>query len=155
MRLLDSISLGFHERMHGRYEGVTLDVPVSGAFAFDVDVACKDLSHPLKMVRADMSGTVSMHGIGEDMPMSGTVLISPFWRRSLTYDFDFQGPDGKDYHFRGEKQIRWRHALDTWTRLPGKVYEQTSRLAIADVVAYFDLHRDLLRMLTSVHRLPT
>ncbi len=152
MSILENKGFGFSEHMAGSYrrkDSSSSSLP-GGKFHFDLEVDCRDLSRPVD-ITGDMRGKVTMEGVADDAPAEGTIEISPLWKRRIRYAFSFTGNDGRRYRFDGKKSIRVRGLLGSWTTLPGQVFDDTGR-AIADVVARFDLRRDLGRLVKSVRR---
>jgi hypothetical protein len=132
------MGFGFAETMSGTWtrDGVTRP------FAFTAKVR----SGPLGAFRhndqrAEMEGTVDAGGLATAQPLRGTILLQPFLGRVIRYEFDFTGDDGQRYTFAGQKDIRWRSPLKTWTELPGEVRDARGAL-VGTAMTRFDLKRD-------------
>jgi hypothetical protein len=138
---------GFHfvERMAGTYQGLRPDLP-GGAVHFELDVKCPQASLLDSVGRA--VGKVTIEGLAADAPAEGTLELSPLWKRRIRYRFGFVGTDGRRYRFEGQKRIRARQLVRSWTTLPSRVYDEGG-VPIAEAVLRFDLTRELLPFLRS------
>lgn len=141
------LTFGFTEHMAGTYHPLRQNLP-GGEFHFTFEVDCPDTSRPLQSIVGKAVGHVTMEGLAERAPAQGTLELAPFSKRSIRYEFHFTGKDGKTYRFDGSKSIRWRHAVRSWTTLPGRVYDESDS-AVADVIARFPLRTDFLKLLAS------
>jgi hypothetical protein len=139
----------FNERMAGSYRSTSggPDRP----FHFEVDVICPDTS--LRMIEGTARGRLTMEGVATDVHAEGWLKISPFWKRTVAYQLSFTGSDGKAHRFEGHKTIRWLRTLKSWTTLPGKVIDANGAVE-AEVLARFDLRRELVPLLKSLRRAP-
>jgi hypothetical protein len=140
--------LQFRERMSGTF------TPTGGAparFAFTVEARADSALDYLRRGRAALTGTLEAAGLADGVPITGAIEMQPLTRRRVGYDFTFTGDDGKPYRFVGEKQIRWRDPVRTFTRLPG-VIQDAAGGEVATCALGFDLGADLLPFLTSFRR---
>jgi hypothetical protein len=69
----------------------------------------------------------------------------------VEYLLRFTGQDGRARRFEGHKSIRWLFGvLRSWTTLPGRVVDEKSGAVEAEVLARFDLLRQLLPLILSL-----
>ncbi len=137
--------LRFTERMSGTF---TPRSGAAGRFTFDAEAHAESALDYLRHGHAELSGTLHAEGLADGVPLSGTVVMQPLTRRRVRYDFNFTGNDGNPYRFSGEKQIRWRDPLRSFTRLPGAVYDSAGR-EVATCMVRFDLKADFLPFVAS------
>ena len=137
--------LEFTERMSGTF------TPSGGTprpFAFFAQARADSALDYLRRGRAALTGTLEAEGFADGVPLSGTLWMQPLGRRRVRYDFAFTGNDGNPYRFTGEKRIRWRDPVASFTRLPGAVTDSAGReVATCDV--RFDLEADFVPFVTS------
>jgi hypothetical protein len=143
--MLDLPGFHFTERMAGTFEGLRPGLP-GGAVHFEFEVKCPQASLLDSVGRA--VGKVTVEGLAADAPAEGTLELSPFWKRRIRYRFAFVGADGKRYRFEGQKRIRARRLVHSWTTLPSRIYDEGG-MPIADAVLRFDLVHDLLPFMRS------
>lgn len=141
------LSFGFTEHMSGTYHPLRKDLP-GGRFYFTFEVDCPDASRPFRTIIGRALGTVTMQGLADAASAAGTLELAPFSKRSIRYEFHFSSNDGQRYRFDGSKQIRWLHAIDSWTTLPGRVYDEAGTV-VAEVIARFPLRTDFFKLLAS------
>jgi hypothetical protein len=141
----------FNERMAGSYRSASggPDRP----FHFEVDVICPETL--VRVIEGTARGRLTMEGVASDVHADGWLKISPFFKRTVAYQLTFTGADGKARRFEGHKTIRWLRTLRSWTTLPGKVVDANTGAVEAEVLARFDLRRELLPLIKSLRRAPT
>ena len=100
---------------------------------------------------AELSGTLDMEGFADDVPLAGTIEISPLRKRLIRYEFSFVANDGRPYRFAGQKDIRFTDLIGSWTNLPATLFDQAGK-EIGQARVRFDLRSDLLPMLVSFRR---
>jgi hypothetical protein len=139
---------GFTERMVGEYTGRAPGFP-GGAFRFEVEFECEDLGASLREAVGRAEGRLTMAGVAEAVTAEGTMTLSPFWKRRIGYELRFTAPDGRRLRFAGAKKINWLRPFSSWTTLPGTVTDEESGEVVADVVARFDVRKELGAFLKS------
>jgi len=139
---------GFTERMAGQYTGRAPGFP-GGAFRFEVEFECRDLGASVREVVGSAEGRLTMDGVAEAVAATGTMTLSPFWKRRIGYELRFVAPGGRRFCFAGTKKINWLRPLSSWTTLPGTVTDEDSGEVVADVVARFDMRKELGAFLRS------
>jgi hypothetical protein len=103
--------------------------------------------------KVEVRGTIHAPPIAEGVDVEGVLTIRPFKQRILRYELAFTGSDGKRYELVGQKDIRWRSPLRTWTYLPAEILdEEHRRVGTAEV--HFDLQKDWWTFLRSFRALP-
>ncbi len=109
-------------------------------------------SGPLGRFRADkvanITGTLDAEGLATRRELTGTMVVAPFLRRVIRYQFAFTGDDGKPYRFAGQKDIRWLDPVRTWTELPGELTDGAG-VTVGRADLRFDLRRDSVAFLRS------
>ncbi len=146
------LGFSFDEVMEGTLTrpGERFDRP----FRFEFHVASPTLTGFLTGVKAQATGTVRIDGLAKDAPARGTLELSPFRKKTMRYDFDLVGKDGKTYRFEGQKMIRWLDAVRSWTTLPGVIYDDGRKIWGTAILRFEKRHlRPLLRSIR-LHRKP-
>ena len=118
-------------------------------FTFTVTATAEHLRELTRAPLTHLRGTLYAEDLADGVPIEGTLEIALFTRRQLVYEFDFEGRDGKRYHFRGQKDVEPLRFFDTITHLPGRITDPSSR-EIATALVTFDLKNDLLPMVLSL-----
>ena len=140
----------FQESMSGTYT-LTGAADAPRRISFTSRVTAPDALRHLRDGMADLSGTLDMEGFADDVPLAGTIEISPLRKRLIRYEFSFVGNDGRPYRFAGQKDIRLLDLVGSFTNLPASLYDQAGK-EIGQVRVKFDLSSDLLPMLVSFRR---
>jgi len=91
--------------------------------------------------------------IAEGVDVEGVITIRPVGQRIIRYELAFVGNDGKRYEMIGQKDIRWRSPLKTFTHLPAEILDEDHR-RVATCETSFDLRKDGFRFLRSFRPLP-
>jgi hypothetical protein len=120
-------SMRFSETMAGTWKktGTSTELPMS----FTIAVETAGRPRALGTVAADLEGTITAEGLANDAPVRGSMEISPVEHRRIRYVLDFEGDDGKPYHFDGWKSIDWLRVRSSWTTLPGTVTDADGEVA--------------------------
>jgi hypothetical protein len=136
----------FREKMEGSVQrtGERFD----RSFRFDFDVHAPSLLGFATTAVGQLTGVVRIDGLARRVPAQGRIEISPWYRRSVRYVFDFTGDDGKRYRFEGAKRVTLRRHLVGWTTLPGHVYDAEGHVW-GDALLRFSLRRELRNLLRS------
>ncbi len=82
-------------------------------------------------------GTLHAPPIAEAVDVEGVLTIRPVGQRIIRYELAFVGSDGKHYEMVGQKDIRWRSPLKTFTHLPAEILDEEHR-RIATCETTFD-----------------
>jgi nucleoside-diphosphate-sugar epimerase len=146
------LGFSFEEVMEGTLTrpGERFDRP----FRFEFRVCSPTLTGFFTGVKAEATGSVRIDGLAKDAPARGTLELSPFRKKTMRYDFDLVGKDGKSYRFEGQKMIRWLDAVRSWTTLPGIVYDEERKIWGTAILRFEKRHlRPLLRSIR-FHRKP-
>lgn len=124
---------------------------VAHPFSFDVTAqAGSTLSH-LQDGKATLRGVIHAPPLTEAADAEGTITIRPLGRRIIRYELWFTADDGKPYELVGQKDIRWRSPLHSFTYLPAEIFDRAHR-RIGSCETRFDLKRDGLSFLRSFRR---
>lgn len=124
----------FEENMYGHYREVKT-TGGSGAFDFSCRVEA-DLFQFLQDRNTRLTGTVSMEGIAQEVPLEGTLRIDPLFGRELVYDFTFSKGRAR-YRFLGRKSVRLLDPVSSMTTLSGKI--ERDGVTLGDVDSRFNL----------------
>jgi hypothetical protein len=120
-------SMRFSETMSGTWKksGSSAELPMS----FTIAVQTAGRPRALGTVAADLVGTLTAEGLATDVPVRGSMEISPVEHRRIRYVLDFDGDEGGRYHFDGWKSIDWLRVRSSWTTLPGTVTDASGEVA--------------------------
>ncbi|MBR9683069.1 hypothetical protein GOV03_00840 [Candidatus Woesearchaeota archaeon] len=136
--------IGFHETMSGVYTS-RLDKDQEKKFAFTVDATAplRKFVNPLSnsFMVTHLDGVVTMKDVCEGLPIQEGVLRLDFLRtHSLDYQFCFF-VDGREYAYRGSKDLDLLQPVHTMTTLNGhiEVYEGKKTVDFCRSVCKFDL----------------
>ncbi len=95
--------------------------------------------HHKDFLKADLEGDVTVEGLCERTPCSGTLEIDYFGTHTIRYTFDFE-VSGKNYHYEGEKvNIKPWNLLFSHTTCFGTLAEKATGILISTSVLYFRL----------------
>ncbi len=89
----------------------------------------------------DLQGTVSIGGFCENARCFGRLELKYFSEQKITYFFEFEGDDGQDYEFRGEKReiypwnLPWSH-----TCCFGELRKVGEDKVLATSITHFELN---------------
>jgi hypothetical protein len=117
-------------------------------FNFEMRVHADSTREHLRNGRARLIGVVHAPPLAEAADAEGTLLIRPVGQRVIRYEIQFVGDDGKRYEVVGQKDIRLRHLVQTWTTLPLEVLDEEHR-RIATCLTRFDYRNDWWSFLRS------
>lgn len=137
----------FTETMSGTYQ-LTGKPGESRKFAFTVTARADDALRHVKDGLARLTGTLEMEGFADEVPLEGTIEIAPLTKRIIRYEFAFVGNDGEAYRFAGQKDISLRDLKNSFTTLPGAVYDGRGE-EVARAQSKFDVKNDLMSWLAS------
>lgn len=115
---------------------------------FDIVVEAASLRQHLRDGRAEVRGVLHAPPIAQGVDVEGVLTIRPLVQRIIRYELAFLGDDGQAYELVGQKDIRWRAARHTFTRLPAEILDDRRR-PVATCEARFDLRNDGLSFLRS------
>lgn len=107
---------------------------------FDVTAHASSTRDHLATGRAALRGTIHVPGLADGADTEGSIVIRPIGQRIIRYELQFIGDDGKAYELVGQKDIRWRAPVETFTTLPAELLDEEHR-RIATCVLRFDLRR--------------
>lgn len=137
----------FDENMYGTFHPVAKPGDPR-PFMFHVSATAPSLRRViLGDGRMDTSGYVQADGFATRAPLSGQLVIRPLLGRFIRYEFEFTANDGARYRYAGEKTIRHLKPKQSWTTLPGSIYD-AGGAKIYDSESRFDL-TELLPFLRS------
>jgi hypothetical protein len=136
----------FSEVMRGDYRRV-VGSPADHAMKLTARLSAPGVRLPFTEQVWQLDGRLTMEGLVEDVPIRGTLDISPRNRRELVYDAGF-AVDGVPHRLRGVKRLRLRRPIESLTRMAVRVCDGQGR-EVAVGRLEFDLERDLLAFVRS------
>jgi hypothetical protein len=143
-----SLGVSFRETMRGNYY-LLGDPTHERAMDFTVAVRADGLASFAQSPIARIEGRATLEGFADDVPLEGTLAFRLHDQRRLVYDFTFKSNDGRPHRFRGQKDITPFALVESFTTLPGTIYEGTTR-EVGRATLRFDLRSDLRKLLRSV-----
>ncbi|MGN6108248.1 MAG: hypothetical protein ACTHU0_24285 [Kofleriaceae bacterium] len=117
-------------------------------FRFEVTVDAASTRKHLGDGKAALRGQVYAPPIAQGVDAEGVITIRPLGQRIIRYELSFVGDDGKPYELVGQKDIRWRSPVKTFTYLPAEILDEDHR-RVATCETSFDLRNDGLPFLRS------
>jgi hypothetical protein len=142
-----SLGFAFRETMRGNYY-LLADPTNERAMSFTVVVRAEGLSSFAQSPVARIEGTVTLEGFADELPLEGTLAFRLHDQRRLVYDFTFKSNDGQPHRFRGQKDISPFALVESFTTLPGTIYQGTTQ-EVGRATLRFDLRSDLRKLLRS------
>ncbi len=137
----------FSETMAGTIE-MDAEPGVRRPFKFEVTAHAASTRKHLGDGKAALRGVVHAPPIASGVDAEGTITIRPVGQRIIRYELSFVGDDGKPYELVGQKDIRWRDPLRTFTELPAEILDEDHR-RVATCQTSFDVKNDLWSFLRS------
>jgi hypothetical protein len=129
----------FAETMAGTVEW-TAHPGVLHPFSFEVTAEAASTRSHLRDGKATLRGVVHAPPLAQAADAEGTITIRPVGQRIIRYELRFTGDDGKTYALIGQKDIRWRALVQTFTYLPAEILDDQHR-RIGTCRTTFDLKR--------------
>jgi hypothetical protein len=142
-----SLGFAFRETMRGNYY-LLKDPTDERAMSFTVGVRADGLASFAQNPVARIEGTVTLQGFADDVPLQGTLAFRLHDQRRLIYDFTFKNDQGTLHRFRGQKDITALALLESFTTLPGTLYEGITN-EVGRATLRFDLRSDFRKLLRS------
>ena len=140
------VGFEFQEVMSGTYQLVG-QPNQHGDIRLDCKAAASSLVQHARDGLVELTGTLDMENVAEDVPVSGWIEIKPVSKKTLRYEFSFTGNDGQPYRFTGQKDVKFLDLLRTMTTLVGPVTRGGAEFATATL--RFDVRADLWPFLMS------
>lgn len=120
-------------------------------FSFEVTAEARSTREHLQDGRATLRGVVHAPPLTRAAEADGAITIRPVGRRIIRYELRFTGDDGKTYALVGQKDIRWRTPIHSFTYLPADILDPEHR-RVGTCRTRFDLRRDWWSFLRSFRR---
>ena len=127
----------FAETMSGTVEW-DAQPGVTHPFSFEVTAEAASTREHLQDGKATLHGVVHAPPRFEAADAEGVITIRPVGQRIIRYELSFTGDDGKTYTLVGQKDIRWRAPLRSFTFLPAEIRDDAHR-RIGTCQTTFDL----------------
>lgn len=116
--------------------------------SFEVTAEAVSTRSYLQDGKATLRGVVHVPPLVDAGDADGVITIRPVGERIIRYELQFAGGDGKTYELVGQKDIRWRAPVHSFTYLPAEILDDEHR-RIATCRITFDLWRDWWSFLRS------
>lgn len=116
----------FAETMAGTVEW-DAEPGVRHPFRFEVTAQADSTRAHLRDGKAMLRGIVHAPPRAESADAEGVITIRPLGQRIIRYELTFVGDDGKTYELVGQKDIRWRSPLRTFSQLPAEILDEEHR----------------------------
>ena len=100
---------------------------VSHPFSFSVTAVAASVREHFANGRAQLTGEITAPPIAQAAHVEGVITIRPVGQRIIRYELAFTGDDGKRYEVIGQKDIKWREALASFTQLPAEILDEDHR----------------------------
>ena len=139
------MGLSFYEVMSGEYAGLG---GRTGPLAFEIRAEASSARSFARTGRARVTGVLEGLPDAPDLPVEGTIHISPVRRRTITYDLAGTDPEGRFWRLTGRKDLSLRHPVEGMTRLAAQLHRDDR--CVAEAVLRFDLD-DLVPFMGSWH----
>ena len=97
---------------------------------------------------AFIEGSITANGLTEHAQIDGYIEAAVLERKTIVYDFDFEGEDKKRYRFKGEINLELKNPLDSFTTMYGKIIKQGKEVGRA--ILKIDLKNDLIPFIRSI-----
>jgi hypothetical protein len=106
-------------------------------FSFEITAEAASTRAHLKDGKASVRGVIHAPPLAEAAEATGTLTIRPLGQRIIRYELAFTGDDGRRYALIGQKDIRWRDPVRTFTYLPAEILDDDHR-RVAVCQTHFD-----------------
>ena len=110
-------------------------------FRFEVTAHAASTREHLATGLAVLRGVVHAPPRAQSADAQGTITIRPLGQRIIRYELSFLADDGRRYELVGQKDIRYRRLLETFTTLPAEIIDEDHR-RVGTCLTRFDLRRD-------------
>src|SRR5262249_51488977 len=114
---------------------------VTHPFSFEVTAEAPSTRAHLQDGKATLRGVIHAPPLAAAADAAGVITVRPVGQRILRYELQSTGDDGKPYELVGQKDIRWRAPVHSFTFLPAEILDDEHR-RIATCKTTFDLRRD-------------
>jgi len=140
----------FAETMQGTVEW-DAQPGVKHPFSFEVTAEAESTRAHLRDGKAALRGVVHAPPLARAGAAEGVITIRLIDRRIIRYEIRFTGDDGKTYEMVGQKDIRLRTLIHSFTYLPAEILDPDHH-RIGSCETRFDLARDGWSFLRSFRR---
>lgn len=137
----------FAETMSGTME-LDGEQGIKHPFTFELVARASSTRDHMRTGRADVRGVICAPPLAESADVEGSLLIRPLGQRVIRYELSFLADDGKRYEVVGQKDIKLRRLLESWTVLPLEVLDEEHR-RVATCLTRFDYRNDWWSFLRS------
>ena len=117
-------------------------------FKFEITAHADSTRRHFANGKANVRGVISAPPRAQSADAEGTIVIRPIGQRIIRYELSFLADDGKRYEMVGQKDISWRHPVDSLTTLPAEIRDETGR-RVGTCLTRFDYKHDLWSFLRS------
>jgi hypothetical protein len=121
---------------------------ITHPFSFEVAAEAASTRGHLHDGKATLRGVVHAPPLTRSAEAEGVITIRPLGLRIIRYELQFTADDGRSYELIGQKDIRWRAPIRSFTYLPADIIDDDHR-RVGTCKATFDLKRDWWSFLRS------
>jgi hypothetical protein len=100
---------------------------VNHPFSLEVTAEAQSTRGYLQDGKATLRGIVRVPPLADTADADGIITIRPLGERIIRYELSFAGDDGKTYEIVGQKDIRWRAPVHSFTFLPAEILDDEHR----------------------------
>jgi hypothetical protein len=112
------------------------------------NIRIADVAAFLRDRMAALDGTLTLEGLAEEAPVTGTVLYRWLEQYRLPYEISFRSDEGDAYVLRGQRNLHLLKVEESTTTLIASIYDTGGREVMrADL--RFDARSDMGKMLRS------
>lgn len=146
------MGFAFAETMEGTVEWDS-EPKRSFPFKFEIAAAAESTVDHLKDGYVRVRGVLTAAPRADSVDCEGHMIIRPVGQKIVRYELAFVGDDGMSYEAVGQKDIRYRALLYSWTHLPLDILDDQHR-RVGRASTIFDVKRDGWSFVRSWHRTP-
>jgi hypothetical protein len=117
-------------------------------FSFEITAHADSTREHMKTGVAKVTGIVHAPPLADSADADGTLTIRPVGQKIIRYELSFLADDGKRYEIVGQKDIRYRRLIESWTTLPLEIIDEDHR-RVATCLTRFDYRNDFWSFLRS------
>jgi hypothetical protein len=110
-------------------------------FSIEVTAEAPSTREYLQHHKVTLRGVIHAPPLADTADVEGVITIRPIGQRVIRYELSFAGDDGKSYELIGQKDIRLRQLLHSFTYLPAEILDDEHR-RVATCKTTFDFRRN-------------
>jgi len=130
----------FAETMSGTME-LDASPGTKHPFTFDLVARASSTRDHMRTGRVEVRGVIKAPPLAGSADVEGTMLIRPLGQRIIRYELAFLADDGQRFEVVGQKDIKLRKLVESWTVLSLEVLDEEHR-RVATCLTRFDYRND-------------